>query len=170
MNKGALILNLKFLVHTSFQVSHNAGLSSSWPRGAADIRKPRKPLQCSVTCTLHVEIGSMFIPTANVLNSTFTSAVAAAWNLLLRFCFFPMMVTHTVEQPNHWMRKGSKTEMWCMGLRPVAMCGFSLPPRFSCISIQFLMDFYSTSTFWIKNVLCQVTISLYLQFLLRNGK
>ena len=63
----------------------------------------------------------MFISLAIILSGGFKPAMAATGNDLLRFCFSPMVVTQVIEQINHYMRKGSKSQVKCMGLRSVTV-------------------------------------------------
>ena len=51
----------------------------------------------------------MFISLAIILSCGFKPAMAETGNVLLRFCFSPMVVTQVIEQINHYMRKGSKS-------------------------------------------------------------
>ena len=58
---------------------------------------------------------------AIILSYSFNPAMAAAGNVLFRFCFSPMVVTQVIEQINHHMRKGSESQVKCMGLRSVTV-------------------------------------------------
>lgn len=63
----------------------------------------------------------MFISLAIILSYGFKPAMAATGNFLLRFSFSPMVMTQVIEQINHSMRKGSKSQVKCMGLRSVTV-------------------------------------------------
>ena len=63
----------------------------------------------------------MLISLAIILSCGFKPVMAATGNFLLRFCFSPMVVTQVIEQINHYMRKGSKSQVKCMGLRSVTV-------------------------------------------------
>lgn len=128
MKRNSFDTNSNCLIHTSFQTSGTRNLRVLCPRSVAVIQKPRKPLWWSITWTWHVEIDIYSHGHQSKLHSIFQ--VAATWTLLHRFCFFPVMVTQVIEQINHQLRKGSKSQTECMGPRARAAYGSSLQLRF----------------------------------------
>lgn len=116
------------LIYTNFQTSDNRNLRVLCPSSVAVIQKPRKPLECSKTGLGTVETN--IYPHFHQSKLHFPPAVVVTWKLLLKFCFFPVMMTQVIEQINHQMRKGSKSQMESIGSRSGAACGSSLQLRF----------------------------------------
>lgn len=114
------MLSSKLLIHASFQVPDSRNFTVLCPSSVAGLQKSRKPLGCSATHTLLCGNSCLF-PCHFLASYSFNPAMAAAGNVLFRFCFSPMVVTQVIEQINHHMRKGSESQVKCMGLRSVTV-------------------------------------------------